>query len=132
VVQVDVVSIRVCSYTAQVVATPEGGHALALHVDIVKNDWLRGTQVRVGVLVVDDDAVDFHGHDERVREVALRPVTDRETGEVVHVQKEPERFARLLHTAMGGSRLFATPPYEDPSESAFQEGDVLSMKTVAV
>lgn len=97
-----------------------------LHVDIVKNDWLTGKQVRLGVIALEGEKLMPQFHDPDIADRVLRPFEDPSTGEMIHPEKEPLRFISSLHRVMGGSSWFATPPYRDPKESAFHSADELA------
>jgi hypothetical protein len=80
---------------------------MALHVDIVKNEWLAGYQNVVARLYLDDDGkLHVDAADETWEETVLRPVGGLDP------KRDPEEFLRHLADYIHGSYLFATEVHD--------------------
>jgi hypothetical protein len=88
------------------------------HVDIVKNEWLVGSQVVVARVALDDHgSVAVETADESWCEVVLRPVGGLDP------EADPRGFLAGLADAIHGSYLFATHLH-DAAECPF--GDTMN------
>ena len=94
---------------------------MALHVDLVRNDWSGGYQERVAQLRLKDGRLDVNTADPKWAEVALRPLPGLDPNE------EPKRFLEELHRHLRGTHLTATQPHHD-KDCPFKNGDRLPAK----
>jgi hypothetical protein len=100
------------------------------HVDIVKNEWLAGYQFVVARAFVDAGAVVVDSSDLPAWEhVVLRPILDRDNGELLFPEKDPELFVESLPKAMHGTYLFATDPHEEAECSYAVQHFVVPMQS---
>lgn len=101
-----------------------------LYVDIVKNDLRRGEQARIALLELDGEELRIHATEERLHDLITEPVSHPDTGDEIHPQKQPREFLEILHLIYGGSYVFATEPYGDPSESRFAQDEIVGLAQV--
>jgi len=104
----------------------EGGVAVREHVDVVQVDWGKGTQTKVARVHADSKGVWVDTTKDALTEIVLRAYTDRETGQVLTPEDNPNRFVARLHTVMNGSFLVATELHMD-SDCLFREHDTLDL-----
>jgi hypothetical protein len=98
---------------------------MALHVDVVKNEWLAGVQHVVARLFEEAGQVHLDSPDPDVwQSIVLRPLTNRETGDIIYPEKEPDEFLRLLRENLRGDYLFATGIH-DENECPFVEHSMI-------
>jgi len=80
---------------------------VALHVDVIKNEWAAGIQYPVAAVHVSKGEVQVEAGDpEGWRETVLRTVSDVSP-------KRVRDFLDALHTRLNGSYLFTTEPHDD-------------------
>lgn len=80
----------------------------ALHVDVVKNEWLAGYQHMVARIFLDDeDRLSVEADDSSWEATALRPVRGLDPGD------DPRAFFYGLAEHLHGTYLFATEPHDD-------------------
>jgi hypothetical protein len=80
---------------------------MALHVDIVKNDWLAGVQYPLATLQV--------GANGRITVEAEYPERWRNIVDDLNDARHPGGAVASLHTRMNGSHLFATKLHSEGS-----------------
>lgn len=84
------------------------------HIDVVKNEWLAGFQHVVARVSVEHGQVEIDSPEPETWEaVILRPLQTSDGEELVHPQKDPEEFLRLLPQRIHGTYLFATDVHSD-------------------
>lgn len=81
---------------------------MALHVDVIKNEWAAGIQHRVAaVSIVKGDIQVDAGDPVGWRETVMRTVAD------VDPRGNVRGFLGALHERLSGSYLFATEPHDE-------------------
>lgn len=97
---------------------------MALHVDVVKNEWLAGLQHPVARVFIHDGGLAIESPDAARWEPVIRAaVPDIDSG------KDAEQFLRALHERLNGSYLFATPAHDD-TECAYRDHPVVPIQSV--
>lgn len=94
---------------------------MALHVDVVQNEWLSGYQERVARVRLHGGAVEVDATDPKWREVILRPLDDLDPSD------DPDRFFRELSERLHGSHLFATQPHHE-KDCKFRQAERIPAK----
>src|SRR2546423_11261703 len=83
---------------------------MALHVDVIKNEWAAGIQHRVAaVSVIKGDVHIDAGDPASWHETVMRAVAD------VEPRGNVRGFLDALHEGLSGSYLFATEPHDERS-----------------
>jgi hypothetical protein len=88
---------------------------MALHVDVVKNDWLAGIQYPLATLRM--------GEDGEVEAVADHPERWQNIVDELNASDEPAEALAQLHTTLNGSHLFATGAHGD-EDCPYRSGPV--------
>ena len=104
-----------------------------LHVDLVKNEWSAGVQLRVAsVEAVDRDRVQVSHASQEYRDLLSAPITNPDrTGDVMYLEKEaPEVAFSLLPRLYSSSYFFVTVAHSE-EDCLFRESDVLPMTVVS-
>jgi hypothetical protein len=97
------------------------------HVDIVKNEWLSGFQVRVAIVTLDGEDVKVATGDPSWSEFVHRPIWDAASAEYIYSSKEPAHFFNMLPRAINSSYLFALNQHSI-EDCPFRDGNVLPLK----
>jgi hypothetical protein len=103
-----------------------------MHVDLVKNDWTSGQQIRLARIVRANGGVAVeYFTDARYEHLLTEPLRPRDTDEIVYLGKidADEAFA-LLPQIFSGDFLFATEPHEDAT-CGFGKNDVIPMQRLS-
>lgn len=100
------------------------------HVDLVKNEWLAGMQVRLVTASLQDDEMVLSDVTPGWEDLLNRPVRDA-AGEAIYPAKEPARAWHELPNMYRGDYVFATGPH-DEAECPFRHGPVLAMHGVEI
>jgi hypothetical protein len=95
---------------------------MSMHVDLVKNEWLAGIQVRLVTVTSTGDHNSLVNVTPGWEDLLGRELTDR-AGESVYVAKES---LGVLPQLFQGEYVFATDPH-DESDCPFQWGPVVAM-----
>jgi hypothetical protein len=98
-----------------------------LHVDLVKNEWGAGTQVRVACVTERDGQTEVEVAQPEYFDLLQRPLVDETTGHEIFIEKgiPDEVFPSLVRT-FNNEYLFATPPHRWEN-CHFQDGDSVRM-----
>jgi hypothetical protein len=80
---------------------------VALHVDVVQNEWLAGYQERVAKLRMQEGGIKVECDDDKWVEVVLRPTAGLDPVD------GPEEFFHGLHGVLAGDYLCATTPHHE-------------------
>jgi hypothetical protein len=98
---------------------------MALHVDIVRNEWLAGYQHVVARVFLGDGQLEFESPDpETWREIVFREIDGIDPNE------HPDEFLAALPQHIHGTYLFATEPHEDPA-CPFASRPLVPIETVS-
>lgn len=99
---------------------------MAEHLDLVKNEWLAGMQIRLATVVRSDGAVNLVHVTPGWEDLLQRPIPTAQ-GQVVYAGKEPDQAFEILGNFYQSEYVFATAPH-DESACPFRWGDVVAMK----
>jgi hypothetical protein len=84
----------------------------ALHVDVVKNEFLAGYQELVARLSIEDKELRFESWDADIwRPIVLRPFVMRGSKNVIDPDSDPGDFLKQLSSHLNDTYLFATEPH---------------------
>jgi hypothetical protein len=84
----------------------------AIHVDVVKNEFLAGYQEVVAVLSIEDKGLRFESWDADIwRPIVLRPFVIRGSKHVIDPDSDPGGFLTQLSSHLNDTYLFATEPH---------------------
>lgn len=89
---------------------------MAIHVDVLRNEWTAGVQRRVARLTVNGSGVEVSASPdaERWTEKLLQPLKEPTTGEWLLPDKRPKEFLDVLVSDLSsGSYLVAIAPHDD-------------------
>jgi hypothetical protein len=102
-----------------------------VHVDLVKNEWASGLQVRAACVAAISDHVQLVGNAIlEYQDLLDRPIFDPTTGSTVYLVKEkPEDAFAVLGHAFASEYTFVTAPHDD-LVCPFLHGETLPMATV--
>jgi hypothetical protein len=104
--------------------------SVAVHVDIVKNDWLAGVQQLLArVYVVDGRPVvdNLSGLSARFVDGMLLSA-----GDGPDPSKDPRGFLGAIQHRIAGTYVFATAPHDDDADCGFHGGAVPHLEPVNV
>lgn len=102
---------------------------MAEHVDLVKNEWLAGMQIRLATVVRSNGAVAMANVTPGWEDLLTRPLRNSD-GEVVYLCKESSALAlSTLTRVFTSDYVFATEAHEE-GECPFRHGPVLAMKRI--
>jgi hypothetical protein len=99
---------------------------MALHVDLIHNEFLAGYQECVARLrLVKEKGIDVQAVEPKWREIALRPLPGLDP------EEDPEAFFQKLHKHLKGSHLVATAPHHE-KDCPFHASDRIPAKRTRV
>lgn len=100
------------------------------HLDLVKNEWLSGMQIRLATVVRADGEVNLVNVTPGWEDLLNRPIP-APTGQIGYPGKEPDSALEMLCGFYQSEYVFATAPH-DESACPFRWGPVVAMKPTAV
>ena len=99
---------------------------MAEHVDLVKNEWLAGMQVRLATVVQSDGDVALANVTPGWEDLLTRPLRDA-SGGIVYLSKEPRLALDTLSQFFTSEYVFATDRH-DESKCPFGFGGAVAMR----
>lgn len=104
---------------------------MAVHVDVLRNEWTAGVQRRVAKLAVNGSGIEVTANDDAPgwTEKLLQPLREPTTGDWLIPEKAPKEFLDVLVSDLSsGSYLVAIGPHDDDLCPVPKDG-VVEMET---
>jgi hypothetical protein len=101
---------------------------MAEHVDLVKNEWLAGMQIRLATVLRSNGDVALANVTPGWEDLLSRPLPNGD-GDVFYLMKEPDKALGFLSQFFTSEYVFATEVH-DENDCPFRHGGVLAMKQV--